>query len=172
MMILGTIRKYAIGLVMIALIAPALRPQANGATVLKAEDLTKLFPPSVYYCGQVAPAQLRNSGGVKFADGHYVMASLVDTSGYSSGIAAKYQGFFIAEVAIKIEGRSLAAGEYGIGFISGDKFVVTDVGGHDLFTVRSSRDASMQRPRPLEVRADPGGGFRLYAGRQYVRFVR
>ena len=171
-MIPGTIRKYAIGLVVIALIAPALRAQTSDATVLKAEDLTKLFPPSVYYCGQVAPAQLRNSGGVKFADGHYVMASLVDTSGYSSGIAAKYQGFFITEVAIKIEGRSLAAGEYGIGFIAGDKFVVTDVGAHEVLTVDSATDASLKLPRPLQIVSDPGGGFRLYAGRRYIVFSR
>lgn len=172
MMVLGAIRKLAISLVAIALIAPVLQAQAGGATVLKPEDLTKLFPPSVYYFGQTAPSQLRNSGGVKFADGHYVLVSLVDTSGYSSGIAAKYQAFFINEVAIKIEGHSLAAGEYGAGFIAGDRFVVTDVGGHDLFTAHSSRDTAMQRPRPLQVLADPGGGFRLYAGRQYVSFAR
>ncbi len=168
----STIRKLAIGVAAIAFVAPALRAQAGGSTVLTPEDLTKLFPPSVYYYGQVAPTQLRNSGGVKFADGHYVLVSLVDTSGYSTGIAAKYQGFFITEVPLKIEGRSLAAGQYGIGFIANDKFLVTDVGGHDVLTVSSSLDAAMKRPRPLEVLDDPGGGFRLYAGRHYVRFAR
>jgi hypothetical protein len=171
-MVLSNFSKLALSAASIALIAPALWAQASGSTVLKPDDLARLFPQSVYYRGQVAPAQLRNSGGVKFADGSYVLTSLVDTSGYSSGIAAKYQGFFITEVPLKIEGRSLVPGEYGIGFIAGDKFVVTDVGGHDVLTVNSSSDAAMPRPRPLQVLADAGGGFRLYAGRRYVRFNR
>ena len=98
------------------------------------EDVQKLFPSAVYYCGQTAPVQLRNSGGVKFADGHYVLASLVDTSGYSTGIKEKYQGYLIAEVPLKIDGKRLPAGAYGIGFVGGNKFVVTDLGGNDVLT--------------------------------------
>src|SRR5579863_8694168 len=60
--------------------------QSGANTVLKPADLEKLFPATVYYVGQSAPAQIRNSGGVKFGDGHYVLASLVDTSGYSTGV--------------------------------------------------------------------------------------
>ena len=83
-------------------------------------------------------------------------------------MAAKYQAYFVAEVPIKIGGQNLPAGVYGIGFIPGDKFVVTDIGGHDVFTVDSSTDAAMKRPMPLQVATDPSGGFRLYAGRRYV----
>jgi hypothetical protein len=57
-----------------------------------------------------------------------------------------------------------------VGFIAGDKFVVTDIGAHDVFTVSSSTDAEMKRPMPMQVTADPAGGFRLYAGRRYVTF--
>ncbi len=146
--------------------------QQGSDTVLKPADVQKLLPASVYYAGQSAPTQLRNSGGVKFADGHYVLATLVDTSGYSSGIAAKYQGYFITEVPLRIAGQSLPAGVYGIGFIADNKFVVTDVGANEVFTVNSSDDAEMQRPRPLEVVADSVGGWRLYAGRSYVSFTR
>jgi hypothetical protein len=153
--------------------APArMAAQQDGDTVLKTADVQKLLPSSVYYCGQSATTQLRNSGGVKFADGHYVLATLVDTSGYSTGIAAKYQGYFITEVPVRLSGQSLPAGVYGIGFIADNKFVVTDVGAHDVLTVNSSDDAEMQRPRPLEILADPVGGFRLYAGRRYVSITR
>jgi hypothetical protein len=153
--------------------APArMTGQAGSDAVLDATAAQKLLPMSVYYCGQSAPTQVRNSGGVKFADGHYVLATLVDTSGYSSGITAKYQGYFIAEVPLEIEGQVLPAGVYGIGFIADHKFVVTDVGAHDVLTVNSSTDAAMRRPRPLQVLADPAGGFRLYAGRSYVSFHR
>ena len=140
----------------------------GSATVLKPADMQKLLPPSVFYRGQVATTQQRNSGGIKFADGFYVVTSLVDTSGYSTGIAAKYQAYLMTEVPIKIGGHSLSAGAYGIGFIANDKFIVTDLGANDVFTVSSSNDAGMQRPMPLQVVADPSAGFRLYAGRRYV----
>jgi len=148
----------------------AAQPGAN--TVLKPADLEKLFPATVYYCGQSAPAQIRNSGGVKFADGHYVLASLVDTSGYSSGVAAKYQGYLITEVPIKIDGKSLAAGAYGFGFLDDGKLVITDLGGNDVLTAHTTKDTAMTRPRPLDVMSDPAGGFRLYSGRTYVHFER
>jgi hypothetical protein len=146
--------------------------QSGANTVLKPADLEKLFPATVYYVGQSAPTQLRNSGGVKFGDGHYVLASLVDTSGYSTGVAAKYQGYLITEVPIMIEGKHLPAGAYGFGFIDGDRFLVTDLGGADLFSAHSTKDTGMTRPRPLEVTDDAAGGFRLYSGRSYVRFGR
>jgi len=141
-------------------------------SVLKPADVQKLLPASVFYRGQSATTQLRNSGGVKFADGYFVVATMVDTSGYSTSVAAKYQAYFIAEVPIKIGGENLAAGVYGVGFVADNKFIVTDVGGHDVLTVNSAEDAAFKRPTPLQVVADPAGGFRLYAGRQYVIFNR
>lgn len=146
--------------------------QSGASTVLKPADLEKLFPATVYYFGQSAPTQIRNSGGVKFGDGHYVLASLVDTSGYSTGVAAKYQGYLITEVPVVIGGKHLPAGAYGFGFLDGDRFLVTDLGGHDVFAVHSAKDADKSRPRPLEVTDDPAGGYRLYAGRSYVHFGR
>jgi hypothetical protein len=50
--------------------------------------------------------------------------------------------------------------------------VVTDVGARDVLTVSASEDAGLKRPVPLQVMADPVGGFRLYAGRKYVSFSR
>jgi hypothetical protein len=144
----------------------------GGDTVLKPADTQKMLPASVYYKGQSATTQLRNSGGVKFADGAYLLATMVDTSGYSSDVSTKYQGYFITEVPIKIGGTNLPAGVYGMGFISGDKFVITDVGAHDVLTVNSANDEGLKRPMPLQVVADPAGGFRLYAGRKYVIFSR
>ncbi len=161
----------AMALAMLA-VSGSMMAQTGGATVLTPADLGKLFPASVYYAGQSAPAQLRNSGGVKFTDGHYVLASLVDTSGYSTGVAARYQGYLIAEVPVKFEGKTLAAGAYGFAFLDGGRFLVTDLGGHDVLTAHSASDTAMSRPRPLQVTADPAGGFRLYSGRSYVHFNR
>jgi hypothetical protein len=166
-------RFAAAGAMALALMAAPVASMAQaGDTVLKPEDMRKLLPEKVWYKGQSATTQVRNSGGVKFADGYFVLATLVDTSGYSSDVQSKYQAYFVAETPIKIGGQSLAAGVYGIGFIAGNKFIVTDVGAHDVFTVSTRDDAGLKRPTPLQVIADPAGGFRLYAGRSYVVFSR
>jgi len=156
----------------VTMTVPASAKAQAGDTVLKQADMEKLMPASVYYKGQSATTQLRNSGGVKFADGTYLLTTMVDTSGYSTGIAAKYQAYFITEEGIKIGGHKLAAGVYGIGFIDGDKLVVTDVGAHEVLTVSTGTDAGLARPRPLQVVTDAGGGYRIYAGRRFVTISR
>jgi hypothetical protein len=159
----------ALGLALMA--APVRSLAQRSDTVLKPADTQKLLPASVYYKAQSAPTQLRNSTGIKFSDGYYVLSTLVDTSGYSSDVAAKYQAYFINEVPLKFGSQNLSAGVYGVGFVGG-KFVVTDVGAHDVFSVDASSDAALKRPMPLQIMADPSGGFRLYAGRKWVKFTR
>jgi hypothetical protein len=168
------ILKFAAAATMaVAMMASTQAAKAQGSdTVLKPADMQKLLPASVYYKGQSATTQLRNSGGVKFADGFFVLATMVDTSGYSSDVQAKYQAYFITEVPIKIGGESQPAGIYGVGFVADNKFVVTDVGAHDILTINSSNDEGLKRPTPMQVMANPAGGFRLYAGRRYVVFSR
>ncbi len=169
----GMCKAAAAGVMAVAMMAaPAISRAQSGATVLKPAEIEKLLPEKVFYRGQSATTQPRNSGGVKFADGYFVLATMVDTSGYSTGVQAKYAAYFIAEVPIKVGGQSLPAGAYGIGFIADNKFVVTDVGGHDVLCVDSADDAALKRPMPLQVVADPAGGFRLYSGRKYVVFSR
>src|ERR1039458_7048707 len=164
-------RSVASGIISMAVLAaPVLVLAQGGATILKPEETAKILPATVFYCGQSATTQVRNSGGVKFADGHYVLASLVDTSGYSTGVAAKYQGYLITEVPLTIEGKHLPAGAYGFGFLDGDRLLVTDLGGNDVLTAHTTKDTAMARPRPLEVTDDSAGGFRLFAGRSYVHF--
>lgn len=166
------LKLAAAGALAVTMMAPATMKAQGGDTVLKPADTQKLLPASVFYRAQSAPTQLRNSGGVKFADGFYVLTTLVDTSGYASDVAAKYQAYFITEVPLKLGGQSLPAGIYGVGFIADNKLVVTDVGAHDVLTVNSATDEGLKRPMPLQVAADPAGGFRLYAGRRYVIFSR
>lgn len=155
------------GAMALAMVAAPARSAAQAGTVLKPADTEKLLPEKVYYKGLSATTQLRNSGGIKFADGYYVLSTMVDTSGYSSDVQSKYQAYFITEVPIKLGGNDLAAGIYGIGFV-GENLIVTDVGAHELFTVPSTKDDAIKRPTPLQVLADPAGGYRLYSLRHYV----
>ncbi|HYA64631.1 MAG TPA: hypothetical protein VED66_15610, partial [Candidatus Sulfotelmatobacter sp.] len=106
--------------------------------VLKADEAGKLFPDKVFFRGLVATVQARNSGGVRYADDFLVLAALVDSSGYSSGLKEKYQGYVITEVPIEVGGQTLKPGAYGFGFIEGNKLVVMDVAAHDVIEVNSA----------------------------------
>ena len=142
--------------------------------VLKAADITpKILPERVFFRGQSAPVQFRNSGGVHFADDLYVLAGLVDSSDYSTGIKEKYQAYLLNEITLEIGGQSLKPGAYGFGFLKGGQFVVMDLGANDVLQVASRRDAEMKRPVPLQVLASgSAGSYRLYLGRDYVEFRR
>jgi hypothetical protein len=146
-------------------------PEGKEST-LKASEITgKVFPAQVFFRGQVAPVQMRNTGGIHFGDDAYVLAGLVDSSGYSSDIRQKYQGYLITEVALEVGGQKLPAGAYGIGFLTGDKFVVMDLGAHDVLQGSSTKDTEIKRPIPLQI-VGAGGKYRLYVGRDYVEMGR
>jgi len=142
--------------------------------VLKAADITaKILPERVFFRGQTATTQLRNTGGVRYTDGFLVLATLVDSSGYSTAIREKYQGYLINEVAVEIGGQTLKPGAYGFGFLEGNKFVVMDLGSNDLFQVASVKDAEIKHPVPLQVLSTANAGkYRLYKGKDYVEFHR
>lgn len=142
--------------------------------LLNAADVGgKLFPDKVFFKSQVAPAQARNSAGVRFSDGNLTLAALVDNSGYASGIREKYQGYLLSDVALQIGGQTVKPGAYGFGFLEGNKFVVMDLGANDLFQVASAKDTDMKRPVPFQfVAGSSPGTYRLYKGREYVEFHR
>jgi hypothetical protein len=143
------------------------------ASVLTAADITPaIFPDKVFYRGRTASTQMRNTGAIHFPDDAYFLAGLVNTAGYSSGVAEKYQAYLLSEVTLEIGGEHLQPGAYGAGFLSGN-FIVTDIGGHDLLRIPANRDADMKRPVPLQVTTGAGADtYRLYHGREFVEFRR
>jgi len=155
----------SISAVLICLVASLLGFAQSGAGVLGADEIKKIVPASFFFRGQSAPVQLRNSVGFKAQD-KLVLAGLVDTSGYSSGIREKYQGFLITEVKLNIAGSELAPGQYGFGFKDG-KFIVMDVGANDLVNVGAHRDDQLQRAVPLKMVSEKDG-YRLYEGKNWI----
>jgi hypothetical protein len=143
-------------------------------TVLKAAEITPaLLPDRVFFRGKTAATQARNAGGVRFADGMYFVTALVDNSGYSTAIREKYQAYIISEVPLEINGAKLPAGAYGAGWLKDGKFVVMDLGAHDIFTVDSKHDDGMKHAVPLQVVAGATpGSYMLYAGREAVEVKR
>jgi hypothetical protein len=137
------------------------------ATILTGADLTRVVPTAFYFQGLSAPTQMRNAVAARFGHDRYVISGLVDTSGYSADVRAKYVGFLITDSAIKLNGESLPAGAYGFGFATEGKLTVMDLAGKDLLSVPVTSDQALRRPRPLMMAADPGG-VRLYSGKDYV----
>jgi hypothetical protein len=139
--------------------------------ILNATEAQKIFPTSVFFKGQTAPVQARNSGGLRLADQRLVLIALVDNSGYSSQDQGRYQAYLLTEAWLEIDGHRLAPGAYGCGFAGGDIFVVMDISGNELFLAHSKRDTDMRRPTPLQIQAaDESGLYRLYSGRNFVTF--
>ncbi|HEX8723319.1 MAG TPA: hypothetical protein VF736_22060 [Pyrinomonadaceae bacterium] len=153
-----------------AMLAVALPVAASAQTwpkILEGEELSRVVPSSFYFEGQSAPTQMRNAAAAQFGPRRFVMAALVDTSGYSSDVQAKYQGFFITDAPVFVGGARLGTGAYGFGFTNDGRLNVLDLGGRVLLTVRAPRDAGLQRPRPLMM-TQARNGVRLYAGRNFV----
>src|SRR5664279_6048439 len=98
--------------VMWLLVVAALVAQA-GAQILTADQVKKVVPNSFFFAGQSASVQVRNTTGLKNSAGKIVLAGLVDTSGYSTAIAEKYQGFLITEAKLSFDGSTLEPGQYG-----------------------------------------------------------
>ena len=157
--------KWTRAVVGLAVLAALVSVQA-GAQVLAGDQVKKLAPSNFYFAGQSAAVQGRNTAGLKNTGGKIVLAGLVDTSGYSTAIAEKYQGFFITETKVSFAGTSLDPGQYGFGFKDG-KFTIMNVAATDLFSVPSQSDDQIKHPVPLKFEKD-GDGYRLYAGKKYV----
>jgi len=151
---------------MVGLTFLAAAQNAKPKGVVTAAELKKLVPRDYFFAGQTAPVQLRNSGGIRFSDGKLLLTALVDTSGYSADIKQKYQGLFITEKPVSIEGSELKTGAYGFGFNSG-KFLVMDVGAADVLSANPQTDEKVRPAVPLKI-VDQDGAYRLYAGKNYV----
>ena len=135
--------------------------------VLTGADLSVLIPTGFYFQGRSAPTQMRNAAAARFGTNRYLIAGLVDTSGYASDVREKYQGFLITDSPVRIGGFELPTGAYGFGFGNDGKFVVMDLSGKQLLSTLVENDKDLKRPRPLMM-STGNSGIRLYAARSYV----
>ena len=140
---------------------------AQGPVIVSEEELTRVVPTGFYYEGQVAPTQMRNAAAVRIREKKHVIAALVDNSGYATETRAKIEGFWATDVPVRIGGRNLAVGVYPFGVTREGVLNVYDLAGALLFSVKTSRDAGLQTPRPLAM-VMAGDVVRLYRGRNYV----
>ena len=160
-------RRLMVCAALLFFVATAVAQDAKKPGVVPAGELKSVVPSTYFFRGQSATVQMRNAAAIRTKDGRYILAALVDTSGYASDVAQKYQGLFITEVKIKVEDSDLAAGAYGFGFTGDGKLVIADVGANDLLSAASKHDDQLKRAVPLKIVAE-GENYRLYAGKKYV----
>jgi len=163
--------RYITGLVLaivavVCSLAAAATAQ-DSLTVLAGQELTRVVPPGFYFQGLSAPTQIRNAAAARFGSNRYVVSGLVDTSGYSSDVREKYQGFFITDSPISVGGSAVEVGAYGFGFTNDGKFNLLDLSGKELMSVSATKDSALRRPRPLMM-TKVGDRLRFYTGRDYV----
>jgi len=157
---------YAAMLVLAASLLPTVRAQES-VTVLAGAELTRIVPPGFYFQGLSAATQMRNAAAARLGDKRYVIAGLVDTSGYAADVRARYEGFFITDSPISINGSDLAVGAYGFGFSQDGKMQILDLAGNQTLSVSTTKDSVLTRPRPLMM-AKAADGLRFYNGKDYV----
>jgi len=135
--------------------------------ILNDKDAAGVIPSSFYFAGQSAPTQMRNASAGKLAKDRFVIVGLVDTSGYSTEISGKYEGFFITDSPVKIGDKQLGTGAYGFGFSQDGKLNIFDLSAKKILSVATQADADMKRPRPLQM-TSAAGAIRFYKGKNYV----
>ncbi len=135
--------------------------------ILTGDSLKRIVPTSFYFAGQSADTQIRNSAAAKIGENRYIIVGLVDTSGYSTEISGKYEGFFITDSPINIGGKTLNIGAYGFGFAKDNKINIFDLSSKEILSVKTFNDAEIKRPRPLMMMSDDKG-IRLYRGKTYI----
>lgn len=146
---------------------PLLATAQERAVALSGVELARLVPPGFYFQGQSAPTQMRNTGAARFGSSRYVIAGLVDTSGYSADVREKYEGFLITDSPITINGSKLGIGAYGFGFSNDGKLNILDLAGKEILSVPTTNDKQIKRPRPLMI-TKSGDEVRFYSGRNYA----
>lgn len=146
---------------------PFLVAAQSSATILAGAELTRVVPPGFYFQGQSAPTQMRNSAAARFGATRYVIAGMVDTSGYAADVRARYEGFLITDSPITINGSELGTGAYGFGFSDDGKLNVLDLAGNQILSVSTTKDTLLKRPRPLMM-TKSGNVVRFYSGKDYA----
>ena len=122
-----------------------------------------------YLEGNAIPVQKRNTVVLKGADGKRMVFGLLDTTGYSAEIQAKYVGMVVVERNVTVGGVALGAGAYGFGLHKPTppegpgQLMIYDVGGAKVAEAPAAYDKALAQPVPLQF-----AGGKLCIGRHFV----
>jgi hypothetical protein len=173
-----TMRKLSVLAFIAATAAFPLFAQRGPVTIITGKAFDAAIPRDFYLEGNSIPTQKRNAALIHLPTGARAVFALLDTSGYSQDIQAKYVGMLIIESQMNICNGILGLGSYGFGWqhpAAGEdpgpgKITIYDQSGKLLKTCDTPRDEHLEQPRPLQVLPGAGGTGRLYYGRYLAPF--
>jgi hypothetical protein len=153
----------------IALLAVAAAQNTNSQGVILVSDqrLKQLLPATVFIDGENVPTQERNAVLVQLPNGKVLLASLIDTAGYSSAYQEKYAGVLLSQTGFALGGKNLDAGAYAIGQKkNGDSVTLYlyNLGGEKLAELSTEKQENLRPVKPLQVIVAADGAARLYLG--------
>jgi len=152
-------------------VAAAQTAGGKGAALVSDQRLKQLLPATVFLDGENVPTQDRNAALLQLSNGKLFLASLIDTSGYSSAYQEKYSGVLLLQTGITIGSKSLEPGAYAIGQTKNGEDVtlcVYDIGGNRLAALSMQRQDNLRPLKPLQIVVAEDGSVRLYLGRYGV----
>ena len=156
----------ALGVALLLAVVPAPAPAQEK---LEGKAFDAACVKDFYLEGNAIPTQKRNTVVLKGADGKRMVFGLLDTTGYSAEIQAKYVGMMIVERKVTVGGTAVAPGAYGIGLHKPTPpegpghLMVYDVGGTKVAEAPAQYDKALAQPQPLQF-----ANGRLYVGRHWV----
>ena len=144
---------------------------SGGVTVVSEQRLKQLLPATVFLDGENVPTQERNATLAQLPNGKLLIASLIDTAGYSSAYQEKYSGVLLSQTGFNIGGKNLDAGAYAMGRKqNGDTstLYIYNLGGDQLAEISTQKQDNLRPLKPLQIVAGSDGSARLYFGPYYV----
>src|ERR1044072_4674548 len=88
---------FGAGAPFLLLLLPSAALGQGWPRILEGSELERVVPQGFYFEGQSAATQMRNAAAAQMGPKRFVMAGLVDPSGYSSDVQARYQGFIVTD---------------------------------------------------------------------------
>ena len=139
--------------------------------VVTGKPFDSALPKDFYLEGNAIPTEKLNATLVHLPAGARALFALIDTTGYSSNIQAKYVGMIITEGDVAVCGQKIGVGSYGFGWTRPTagtdpaKFSLYNQAGAKLAECSTPRDANLKQPKPLQLIPNKDATARLYYGR-------
>lgn len=151
--------------------AIAAQTSSRGVTVATEQRLKQLLPATVFLDGENVPTQERNAALAQLPNGKIFIASLIDTTGYSSTYQEKYSGVLLSQSGFALGGKSFDAGAYGMGQKKNGGSVALEIynlGGEQVGEIAAQKQDNLRPLKPLQMVTSGDGSARLYLGPYYV----
>src|SRR5437868_14066662 len=120
-------KRIVVYIAVLLAVSAAQNANSKGAVLVSDQRLKQLLPATVFIDGENVPTQERNAALVQFPDGKVLLASLIDTAGYSSAYQQKYAGVVLSQTGFTLGSKNFAAGAYAIGQKKSDDSVTVYV---------------------------------------------